>query len=73
MVRSLLLVESLKGVKSSSKDKLIINIGKNLVVNGGYFSDTDVLHNAGSTSISVAGDVMMLAGTFNMTRGQNQF
>jgi len=58
-----------KGVKSVSNDKLIINIGKNLVINGGYFSDTDVLNNAGSTSISVAGDVMMLAGTFNMTRG----
>jgi hypothetical protein len=58
-----------KGEKSAIKDKLIINIGKNLVVNGGYFSDTDVLDNAGSTSISVAGDVMILAGTFNMTRG----
>jgi hypothetical protein len=58
-----------KGEKSTTKDKLIINIGKNLVVNGGYFSDTDVLDNVGSTSISVAGDVMILAGTFNMTRG----
>jgi len=59
-----------KGIKSSSKEKLTISIGKNLVVNGGYFSDTDILGNAGSTSISVAGDVMMLAGTFNMTRGE---
>jgi len=58
-----------KGVKSTSKDKLIINIGKNLVINGGYFSDTDVLNNSGSTCMNVSGDVMMLAGTFNMTRG----
>jgi len=58
-----------KGVKSASNDKLIINIGKNLVINGGYFSDTDVLNNSGSTCMNVSGDVMMLAGTFNMTRG----
>jgi hypothetical protein len=58
-----------KGVKSTSKDKLIINIGKNLVINGGYFSDTDVLNNSGSTCMNVTGDVMMLSGTFNMSRG----
>ena len=62
-----------KGVCSTSKDKLELGISKNLVLNGGYFSDADLLKNDGSTWLTVSGDVVLLAGTFNMTRGSNSF
>ncbi len=58
-----------KGVKSKSNDKLTFTIGKNVVVNGGYFADADILNNSGSTDLNVAGDAIFIAGTFNMTRG----
>ena len=43
------------------------------MLNGGYFSDADLLKNDGSTWLTVSGDVVLLAGTFNMTRGSDSF
>jgi hypothetical protein len=58
-----------KGISSSQSASLNIHVGQNFILKGGSFQDADLLKNKGTTEMTVGGDMMLLVGRFNFSRG----
>ncbi len=60
---------SFKGISSAESAGLNIHVGHNFILKGGSFQDADLLKNKGTMQLSVAGDIMLLVGRINFSRG----
>lgn len=60
---------SFKGISSAVNAGLNIHIARNFILKGGSFQDADLLKNRGTMEMSVGGDIMLLTGRFNFSRG----
>ncbi|CAN5476797.1 hypothetical protein BH11BAC2_BH11BAC2_05960 [soil metagenome] len=58
------------GISGKESTLLLIEVGQNLVMKNGAFTDADRLKNNGKTILRIKGDVMLLGGTFKFDQAK---